>query len=117
MRVNFFDSNLSQTISEVGEDGKTKGQEITTNQGLSHCHILGEALIRLGTKDELIILVEQESLVFSFLEAFCFSANKMIDRCAVIKEILVQFVHFILRYFLLSIFPQDLDSAFFEDRF
>lgn len=53
--------------------------------------------------------------MFSFLEAFFCSADEVIDKHAAIKEIFVHLVHFDFRYFILSVFLQNLDIAFFEN--
>lgn len=51
---------------------------VTAGQGFMHWHVLDELLVRLGTKDELIIAIEQESLMLFFLETFFFSTVKVV---------------------------------------
>lgn len=90
---------------------------VTASQGFRHWYIIGKALLQLHTKDELIVLVEQEILVFSFLEALFFLGQQSIDKHVVIEEILLQFGHFIFWHFLLVVIFQDLDDTLFKYHF
>lgn len=52
---------------------------MTTGQGLGHSHVLGQALVRLSTKNELVVPIEQEGPMFSFPKSFLFQVGEVGD--------------------------------------
>lgn len=78
VRVNFPDHGLGEVACEIGNNGRAKGQVVTTSQGFGHRHVLDKALIQLGTKDKLVLPIKQESPVLAFLELFFFLTSKVV---------------------------------------
>lgn len=116
VHVDFPNRRLDKAVCEVGNDGRAKSQLMITGQAFSHWCILDKALVRLGTKDILIVLVEKESLMLPLLEVFFLLPGEVSDERVVVEEILAEFVC-LLFWYILILLLQDFVGMFFKDPF
>ncbi|KAM1167688.1 hypothetical protein ACFX19_030218 [Malus domestica] len=77
----------------MGQDVRTKCQDVTTSQGLGHRHVLDQAFVRFGTTNVLVVPIEKESFMFPFSQGLFSSAGKMEIEGVVVEEVLVKFLN------------------------